>query len=100
MPGDVFDDPWPEEPDDPYGDPTEQFDLEIPEPDDVPKDLWRAFWGLVAVFNIALFALALGPMLMVFRSQYLYGGVITSIGVVTLLYGLHRYRMYRARQGS
>lgn len=96
----VFDDPWPEEPDDPFSDPMDQFDLEVPSTDDVPKELWRAFWGLVAVFNVAIFALALGPLLVVFRNQVLYGGVITGIGVVSLVYGVYRYRRYREAELS
>lgn len=96
----VFDDPWPEEPDDPFSTPTDQFDLEIPSSADVPKELWRAFWGLVAVFNVAIFALALGPLLVVFRGEVVYGGIITGIGIVSFLYGVYRYRRYREAELS
>lgn len=97
----MFDDPWPEEPDDPYpdyGDPEERFDIDIPSPEDVDvsSDLYRAFWGLVAVFNVGLFATALGVLMIVSGMARQVGGVITAIGVASLAYGLHRYRVYRA----
>lgn len=91
----MFDDPWPEEPDEPLGDPETQFSLQIPTNDDVPSDLRRTFWGLVAVFNIALFTLALGPLLIVFRSRLIVGSGITALGILSFLYGVHRYRSYR-----
>lgn len=95
----MFDDPWPEEPDDPYddpGDPESRFDLTIPDDVDVPSELYRAFWGLVAVFNVALFAVAVGALLIVFRGQWDLGGSILAAGLVLLAYGLYQYRRYRA----
>ena len=88
-------DPWPEEPEDPYpepGDPSES--LEIPTADGAPKELFRAFWGLVALFNVGLFGLALGALLVAFRGDVLVGGALLGIGAVTTGYGLHRYRVY------
>ncbi len=91
-------DPWPEEPDDPYPDPTDpesRFDLEIPDGSEASRELHRAFWGLVAVFNVGLFATALGAMLVAFRGSLLVGGSVLAVGVATLAYGVHRYRVYR-----
>lgn len=91
-------DPWPEEPDDPYpvpGEPESRFDLEVPDSDGVSRELYRAFWGLVAVFNVGLFATALGAMLLWFRGALLVGGATLAIGVASLAYGVHRYRAYR-----
>jgi hypothetical protein len=95
----VFDDPWPEEPDDPYedpGDPESRFDLTIPDDADVPVALHRAFWSLVAVFNVALFAVAVGTLLVAFRGRWDLGGSILVAGVVLLAYGVHQYRRYKA----
>lgn len=95
-------DPWPEEPDDPfedYHDPEERATRDVPSPGevDVSKGLFRAFWGLVAVFNVGLFATSLGLLLVAFRGQWVVGGVVALIGVASLVYGVHRYRVYRTR---
>lgn len=90
-------DPWPEEPDDPYPDPGDpaSFSFAVPDGSGVSSELHRAFWGLVAVFNVGLFATALGLLLVAFRGAYALGGVVLAIGLVSLGYGLHRYRHYR-----
>lgn len=94
----MSDDPWPEEPPDPYedlGDPEARFDLAVPDDADVPRELFRAFWGLVAVFNVGLFATALGALLIAFEGALALGGAILAIGLVSLGYGAVRYRGYR-----
>ena len=94
----MFDDPWPEEPDDPYpdpGDPESRFDLRIPDDADVPTSLARVFWTLVAVFNVALFAIAVGALLIAFRGQWDLGGSVLLSGLVLFVYGLYQYRRYR-----
>ncbi|MFB6353246.1 MAG: hypothetical protein ABEJ92_04095 [Halobacteriales archaeon] len=96
----MFDDPWPEEPDDPFGDPgagAERFDLDIPDADRASPALQRAFWSLVAVFNVALFALALGVLLVAFRDQWDLGGSLAAAGLVLFGYGVWQYRRYRER---
>lgn len=97
----MFADPWPEEPADPFPEYSEP-DLEElsdssdpPASSEVPPDIQRGVWGLVAVFRIGLFALALGPMMMLFRGEWNYGGLIAGIGVVTCAYGVHRYFVYQ-----
>lgn len=94
----MFADPWPEEPDDPfpaYSEPDLEELSERSASSEVPPDIQRGVWGLVAVFRIGLFALALGPMMMLFRGEWNYGGFIAGIGVVTCAYGVHRYFVYR-----
>jgi len=93
----VLGDPWPEEPDDPYPDPgdPDSFSFEVPDGSGVSSELYRAFWGLVAVFNVGLFATALGLLLVAFRGAYALGGVVLAIGLVSLVYGVRRYRRYR-----
>ncbi len=72
-------------------------EVEIPEaPDltqnDVPDDLARSFWKLVMVFNLALFALSLGPMLIIFRGQWTNGLSVFALGLGAFVYGYARYK--------
>lgn len=97
---------WPNEPDDPAmaAEPDEHDALEdlgpdvpevdVPEPPDadVPNDLARSFWKLVAIFNLALFAVALGPMLAFFRGELVTGGSVFFLGAGSFVYGYLRYR--------
>ena len=95
----MFDDPWPEEPPDPYadlGDPESGLALHIPDDVTVSRELFRAFWGLVAVFNVGLFATAIGVMLIGFEGAYALGGAVLAVGLVSLAYGARRYRRYRS----
>lgn len=88
-----------EEPDDPFEEyrETDRPGPPIPEPPDgnPSAELRRGFWGLVAVFNIAFFAIALGVLLLIFRDITLINGVILAFGLATFLYGLYRYHAYR-----
>lgn len=88
------DEHWPNEPAEP-GERMETGELEdlgpdvpevdiptVPDPsgNDVPNGLTKDFWKLVATFNVALFALALGPMLIVFRGELVNGGAVFLLG--------------------
>lgn len=105
---------WPNEPD-VSNEPSEMDPLEdvgpdvpevsVPEPpsvpdpsqNDVPDDLARRFWKLVAVFNVALFAASLGPMLAVFRGQWVTGSAVFLLGAGFFVYGYLGYRRHRNR---
>ncbi|SEO87627.1 hypothetical protein SAMN05216388_102182 [Halorientalis persicus] len=107
---------WPHEPDDPGSsehlepDPEPDPDpdlgpdvpaVDIPEPPDpdaadVPEGLAGSFWKLVAIFNLALFAVALGPMLAVFRGEWVNGGAVFFMGVAVFFYGYVRYQRAKA----
>ena len=105
------DERWPNEPAEPGEpeelDPLEDVGPDVPEVDvptvpdpsanEVPSDLARDFWKLVATFNVALFALALGPMLVVFRGELVNGGAVFLLGAGFFAYGYQRYRAVRAR---
>lgn len=65
--------------------------------DDVSSELYRAFWGLVAVFNVGLFAAALGTLLLVFGGDTRLGTGLLAIGLVSLAYGVGRFRTHRSR---
>ncbi|WP_338727966.1 hypothetical protein [Haladaptatus sp. DJG-WS-42] len=62
---------------------------------DIPDDVFRTFWSLVLTFNVALFALSLGAMLMYFRGQFQTGGIVFGLGAVSLVYGLVKYRNFQ-----
>lgn len=74
---------------------------EIPSPqdnyDDVDSDLRTSFWALVLVFNVSLFAMSLGVMLVVFDENRQLGAQLFLAGLVVTLYGLYRYRKTKRR---
>lgn len=55
----------------------------------------RLFVRLVVVFDVALLALALGPMFVFFRGERELGTQIFLAGVVAFGYGTYRYYAYR-----
>lgn len=67
---------------------------------DVPEHLTQTFWFLVAVFNVAVFALAFGVMLIAFEGNWSLGGQITAAGAILFAYGYYRYRKYLAGRGG
>lgn len=112
----MFGETWPDEPDPPfpeYADPFPAYAEPVPEeigrparPDtraerphsrdpEVVAAVESGYLGLVAVFRIGLFALALGAYLLAFRGGGYYAQVITATGLVTCVYGAHRYLVYR-----
>lgn len=72
----------------------ETTDLEM-FPDDVEPEVSRTFWRLVVVFDVALLALAVGPMFIYFRGNWELGSRLLILGGVTLAYGVYRYRRFR-----
>jgi len=52
------------------------------------------FWKLVAVFNIALLGLSVGPMLAYFEGRVDFGLRITALGALLFGYGVFRYRRF------
>lgn len=83
-------------------DEPEEFDPhslgpEIPEPPDyseveVEGALQVRFWSLVGVFNVALLAVSLGLMFLVFEGALELGGQLVVAGLVLSGYGYYRYR--------
>jgi len=110
------DEPWPDEPDDPGSpdnvepDPLEDIGPDVPEVDipqppdksevDAPANLIHSFWKLVAVFNLALFAASLGPMLVFFRGEWTNGTAVFLLGVACFAYGYVRYKRTKAAHAS
>jgi hypothetical protein len=90
------------EPDDP--DPEAEYIPDVPSvsiPDtsdaDVPSELARAFWRVLASVNVGLLAVSLGCMFIYFRGRWRLGGSAVVLGVGTLLYGYLTYRRYQNR---
>lgn len=67
---------------------------EIPDGSDAPAGLRRQFWSLVATFNVALLAVALGVMFIGFRGRWQYGGLAVVLGLALFAFGYRRYQRY------
>ena len=98
---------WPNEPETGWPDEPAEFDPESigPDPPSPPEpgtadnpDAIALFWKLVVVFNVALLALAIGPMFVVFQGRVDLGIQIFLVGVLAFAYGSYRY--YRFRYGD
>lgn len=105
-------DPWPDEPEevdpeDRWGDPERDLVKNIaieaePEEDAdeepelsseaVSGEVSRLFWASVVLVNVAVFALSLGPMLIVFRDQWILGLGLVGGGTFALS---RTYRLYQ-----
>lgn len=95
---------WPNEPDQEVVEEPAEFDPESLGPD-VPSPPGRGsadnpaavqlFWKLVLVFNVALLALAVGPMFAVFQGQWELGLQIFLVGALAFAYGTFRYYRFR-----
>ena len=89
-------------PDDPgerfrESDDDETLGLEVPSvpefsADDADPELRRRFWSLVLLFNVALFGMSLGLMLVGFEGRLKVGGAIFLVGLVAFLRGLRGSR--------
>lgn len=111
-------DPWPDEPEEPdpearWGDPEARWgdperDLEkrvripevsVPEPTagSLDPELSRTFWASVLFVNAAVFLLSLGPLLIVFRDQWLLGLGLVAGGALLLGRTYQLYRSYKVR---
>lgn len=67
--------------------------LDPPTPgEDIDPETYGLFWRLVVVVDVALIALALGPMFIYFEGNWDVGGPLVALGVVSLGYGYVRYR--------
>ena len=61
---------------------------------DAPKAVVRTFWAVVIVVNVAVFFVALGPMLIFFLGEYRYGLVLIALGLVLFGFAYLRYRRF------
>lgn len=87
-------------------DPSENLGAEnlAPDPPTVPDTsaneadpgLKKRFWSLVLVFNVALFGMSLGLMVVGFRGRWKIGGAIFAVGAFAFLRGWRGYRKVSA----
>jgi len=78
---------------------------DVPEAPSAPEgaannEVTGLFWKLVAVFNIALLALSVGPMLAYFEGRVELGVRVTLVGVIAFAYGYFSYRRFVKRRDS
>ncbi|WP_276251463.1 DUF7322 domain-containing protein [Haloarcula rara] len=78
---------------------------DIPEAPDPPEgaantEVTALFWKLVVVFNIALLALSVGPMLYYFEGRVDLGIRVTLAGAIAFAYGYFRYRQFVKQRDS
>lgn len=62
---------------------------------DADPELAQEFWIQVFLFNIALFAVSLGLMLIGFRQRWTFGGALLVVGIVAFARGFARYRSFQ-----
>ncbi|WP_276281017.1 DUF7322 domain-containing protein [Halorussus caseinilyticus] len=78
-------------------DPSEGLAPEPPRVPDTAKndaspELKRQFWSLVLIFNVALFGVSFGLMLVGFERRWQVGGAMVAVGAFAFLRGWRRYR--------
>ena len=78
-------------------DPTPQADGMFG-PSGTSHELLVGFWSLVVLFNVALFGIAVGLMLVAFRGDVAFGGALLALGVLAAVHGAIRYRRLKARE--
>lgn len=66
---------------------------EAPEPaGDASPRVQFLFWGLVVVFNLAVLAVGVGFLLIVFDGNLELGAQVLGVGLLLFGYGVYRYR--------
>lgn len=85
-----FEEPDPADPDDDTLGPSIP-DTTAAEADVHPR-VQLLFWALVAVFNIAVLALGVGVLLIVFTDDAVLAVQVLAAGVALFAYGAYRYR--------
>ncbi|WP_458187128.1 DUF7322 domain-containing protein [Haladaptatus sp. NG-WS-4] len=78
-------------------DPSENLEIDTPTVRDysqveVDSELQKEFWVQVLLFNVALFTVSLGLMLVGFERRWLFGGALVAVGLVAFARGYRRYR--------
>jgi hypothetical protein len=84
-------------------DPSEGLGPDVPQvpqlsDEDAPSELKKRFWSLVLVFNVALFGMSLGAMLIGFEGRWRVGGAIFAVGAFAFVRGWLGYRKVTRRR--
>ncbi|WP_225333686.1 DUF7322 domain-containing protein [Halomicrobium urmianum] len=82
------------------GSPADDVAPEVPsapelDPSAADPDTARLFWSLVALFNVALLGLSIGPMIGVFLGDWDLGLRVFLVGLLTGGYGAIKYYRFR-----
>lgn len=64
--------------------------------EDADPAVQNLFWGLVVLFNVAILALSVGAMLILFGTDPTLGVQVLLVGLVLAVYGGYRYRDAKA----
>jgi hypothetical protein len=74
---------------------------EMPTPgEDIDRDTYSLFWRLVLVIDVALFAVAVGPMFIYFENDWSVGLPLTLLGLASFGYAVSQYRSHQARKAA
>jgi hypothetical protein len=69
--------------------------VDVPDESDVPAELRASFWGVVLIFNAAVFLLGVGPMFALIAGRWRLGAGLFTIGVVAFVFGIRRVRIVK-----
>ena len=79
-------------------------EVEIPEVTvseaEVPESLLKDFWTTVLVINVAVLAVSVGAMMVVFDVYRLFGAAVFALGLFSGLRGYRKYRAMDAEYGD
>lgn len=74
---------------------------EMPTPgEDIDRETYSLFWRLVLVIDVALFAVAVGPMFVYFENDWSIGLPLTLLGLASFGYAVVQYRSHQARKAA
>lgn len=74
--------------------------VDVPEPPDledvdVPRELFVAFWTVVAMANVAVFGITVGALIIIAFGEWRLGLSGIGVGLVASVVGYRRYEDYR-----
>jgi hypothetical protein len=69
--------------------------VSVPDESDAPAELRASFWGVVLIFNVAVFLLCVGPMFALIAGRWRLGAGLFAIGVVAFVFGVRRVRIVK-----
>lgn len=69
--------------------------VSVPDGSDAPAELRASFWGVVLIFNVAVFLLAVGPMFALIAGRLRLGAGLFAIGVVAFAFGVRRVHIVK-----
>ncbi|MFC4449535.1 DUF7322 domain-containing protein [Halorussus aquaticus] len=74
--------------------------VSVPSEEDAPTAVKKEFWSLVLLFNVALFGMSLGIMLVGFEGRWEFGGAIFAVGAFAFARGWYGYRKATSTLGD